>query len=100
MLAADREALSAHAPRYRGVPWKGVAALPDRGEPQVDDLVAAVNQLFNADAADVAGTACYKNLHSLINKWCRSAFEYSVPSACSTSRTARKEKCQPGYDIS
>jgi hypothetical protein len=52
VLAADREALSAHAPRYRDVPWKGVAALPERGEPQVDDLVAAVcEKLADTDLA-------------------------------------------------
>jgi hypothetical protein len=52
VLVADREALSAHAPRYRDVPWVGVAALPDRGEPQVDDLVAAVReQLADTDLA-------------------------------------------------
>ena len=52
VLAADREALSAHAPRYRDVPWTGVAALPDRGDPQVDDLVAAVReQVADTDLA-------------------------------------------------
>jgi hypothetical protein len=52
VVAADREALSAHAPRYRDVPWTGVAALPDRGDPQVDDLVAAVReQLADTDLA-------------------------------------------------
>jgi len=52
VLAADREALSAHAPRYRDVPWIGVAALPDQGDPQVDDLVAAVReQLADTDLA-------------------------------------------------
>jgi hypothetical protein len=52
ILSADREALSAHAPRYRDVPWIGVAALPDRGEPQVDELVAAVReQLADTDLA-------------------------------------------------
>src|SRR6202007_2667702 len=30
VLAADREALSAHAQRYRDVPWTGVAALAGR----------------------------------------------------------------------
>jgi hypothetical protein len=50
VLATDRDALSAHAPRYRDVPWVGVAALPDCGEPQVDDLVAAVReQLADTD---------------------------------------------------
>ena len=50
VLAADRDALSAHAPRYRDVPWVGVAALPERGEPRVDDLVVAVReQLADTD---------------------------------------------------
>jgi hypothetical protein len=52
VLAANREALSAHAPRYRDVPWIGVAAVPDLGEPHVDDLVAAVReQLADTDLA-------------------------------------------------
>jgi hypothetical protein len=50
VLAADRDALSAHAPRYRDVPWVGVAALPERGEPRVEDLVVAVReQLADTD---------------------------------------------------
>jgi hypothetical protein len=50
VLATDRDALSAHAPRYRDVPWVGAAALPERGEPRVDDLVAAVReQLADTD---------------------------------------------------
>ena len=38
------KSLAAHAPRYRDVPWVGVAAAPDSGEPRVDDLVAAVSR--------------------------------------------------------
>jgi hypothetical protein len=50
VLAADRDVLAAHAPRYRDVPWVGAAALPERGEPHVDDLVAAVRkQLADTD---------------------------------------------------
>ena len=50
VLAADRDVLAAHAPRYRDVPWVGVAALPDSGKPRIDDLVAAVReQLGDAD---------------------------------------------------
>jgi hypothetical protein len=50
VLAADRDVLAAHAPRYRDVPWVGAAALPERGEPRVDDLVAAVRkQLADTD---------------------------------------------------
>jgi hypothetical protein len=50
VLATDRDALATHAPRYRDAPWVGVAALPERGEPRVDDLVAAVREeLADAD---------------------------------------------------
>jgi hypothetical protein len=42
VLATDSEALAAHAARYRGVPWVGAAAVPERGEPRIDDLIAAV----------------------------------------------------------
>ncbi|MGO8768023.1 hypothetical protein [Mycobacterium sp.] len=50
VLAADREVLAAHAPRYRDAPWVGVAAAPEGGEPRIDALVAAVNdQLANAE---------------------------------------------------
>ncbi|MDI3312986.1 MAG: hypothetical protein QJR12_01490 [Mycobacterium sp.] len=43
-LAVDRELLAAHAPRYATVPWVGVAAAPAVGEPQVDDLVAVLEE--------------------------------------------------------
>jgi hypothetical protein len=50
VLDDDRAVLAAHAPRYRDAPWVGVAAAPERGEPRVDDLVAAVSeQLANPD---------------------------------------------------
>jgi hypothetical protein len=39
VLAEDRSRLAAHADRYRDVPWVGVAAAPDLGEPNVDELV-------------------------------------------------------------
>lgn len=52
VLSADREALGAHAPRYRDVPWVGVAAMPERGEPRVDDLIAVIEeQLADPDIA-------------------------------------------------
>jgi len=43
VVAANRDMLTAHAPRYGQVPWVGAAALPDVGEPDVDDLVATVS---------------------------------------------------------
>lgn len=43
VVAANREKLTAHARRYGGVPWVGAAALPDLGEPDVDDLVKTVS---------------------------------------------------------
>jgi hypothetical protein len=42
VVAANREILAAHAPRYGHVPWVGAAASPDLGEPSVDDLVEGV----------------------------------------------------------
>jgi hypothetical protein len=42
VLAADRDALVAHAPRYAGAPWVGAAAAPEMGGACVDDLVDAV----------------------------------------------------------
>src|ERR1700747_317942 len=42
VVAADRDILAAHAPRYTEVAWLGAAALPDLGEPTVDDLVETV----------------------------------------------------------
>jgi hypothetical protein len=42
VLAANRERLAAHAPRYAPVPWVGAAALPELGEPRVDELIDVV----------------------------------------------------------
>ena len=39
VLAEDRSRLAAHAARFRETPWVGVAAAPDLGEPNVDELV-------------------------------------------------------------
>ncbi len=52
LMAVDRDTLSGHAARYRRVPWIGVAAAPEGGEPQVGELVAAVRQ--ELAAPDVA----------------------------------------------
>jgi hypothetical protein len=43
VVAGDREVLGSHAARYRDVPWVGVAAAPESGEPRIDDLVAAIS---------------------------------------------------------
>jgi hypothetical protein len=43
VLAGNREVLGSHSSRYRDVPWVGVAAAPESGEPRIDDLVAAVS---------------------------------------------------------
>lgn len=51
-LAANRQTLSAHAPRYAQVPWVGAAAAPDLGEPIVDDLIETVSaQLADSEVA-------------------------------------------------
>jgi hypothetical protein len=50
VLAEDRSRLAAHSPRYRDVPWVGVAATPDLGEPNVDELVELLrSRLDDAD---------------------------------------------------
>lgn len=43
IVAANCGALGAHARRYVRAPWVGAAALPDLGDPAVDDLVEAVS---------------------------------------------------------
>jgi hypothetical protein len=49
VLSADRGVLAAHAPRYRDTPWVGAAAAPELGEPQIDDLLAAVSDRLAED---------------------------------------------------
>lgn len=44
VLAADHALVSAHAGRYRKVPWVAVAAAPDFGEPDVAELVAVLRE--------------------------------------------------------
>jgi hypothetical protein len=44
VLDANRALLVAHAPRYGQVPWVGVAAAPDLGEPVVDEMVDTVGE--------------------------------------------------------
>jgi hypothetical protein len=52
VLAANREVLAAHAPRYADVQWVGVAAAPEEGKPRIDDLATAVSELVaNAELA-------------------------------------------------
>ncbi|BBZ73019.1 hypothetical protein [Mycobacterium paraseoulense] len=52
VLAANRASLAAHAPRYGGVHWVGAAALPDLGEPDVDELVETLaTRLANPELA-------------------------------------------------
>lgn len=51
VLAANRDRLAAHAPRYAQVPWIGAAAVPELGEPQLDELVDTVSAQL--DVSDV-----------------------------------------------
>jgi hypothetical protein len=52
VVAANRDALAARAPRHAKVPWVGTAAMPELGEARVDDLVDAVAaQLDDPDIA-------------------------------------------------
>lgn len=45
-----RDTLAAAAPRYRDVPWVAVAAAPEAGAPQLDDLVAELDRLLGDPA--------------------------------------------------
>ncbi|WP_319453194.1 MULTISPECIES: hypothetical protein [unclassified Mycobacterium] len=44
VLAANRATFAARSSRYRAIPWLGVAAAPDVGDPNVDTLVAALRE--------------------------------------------------------
>jgi hypothetical protein len=44
VLAANRAKLAGRAERYQHVQWVGAAAAPDRGEPQLDELVGVLRQ--------------------------------------------------------
>jgi hypothetical protein len=48
-LEADRATLQAHAERYRQVPWVGVAAAPELGDPQCDELLGALDAGLDDD---------------------------------------------------
>ncbi len=43
VLATDRELLAARSQRYAQMPWVGVAAAPEDGEPALDELVHALS---------------------------------------------------------
>ncbi|GAY18781.1 hypothetical protein [Mycobacterium sp. shizuoka-1] len=49
VLDANRALLADVAPRYRDVPWVGVAAAPDLGPPILDDLVATLRSVLADD---------------------------------------------------
>jgi hypothetical protein len=44
VLAADRTRLAQRAVRYAQMPWVGVAAAPDLGDPRVDELVGLLRE--------------------------------------------------------
>lgn len=49
VLATDRELLAARSPRYVQMPWAGVAAAPEDGEPALDDLVDVLSTGLSDD---------------------------------------------------
>lgn len=52
VLDTDREVLAARSPRYARMPWVGVAAAPEQGEPALDDLVGVLSERLSDDALD------------------------------------------------
>ena len=52
VLATNVQTVAAHAPRYGRAPWVGAAAVPDLGEPIMDELAQTVSaQLADPDGA-------------------------------------------------
>ncbi len=49
-LDADRVQLAEYDPRYADVPWVGVSAAPDLGEPAVDELVDVLAARLGSDS--------------------------------------------------
>jgi hypothetical protein len=49
VLDENRSRLAAHAPRYADVPWVGVSAAPDLGEPDIDGLVELLTARLDDD---------------------------------------------------
>lgn len=58
VLTANRLALGAHASRYRTMPWVGVAAAPDVGDPNVDELVPALRDVLSRPELDRRNRLC------------------------------------------
>lgn len=52
VLATDREMLAARSPRYAQMPWVGVAAAPQDGEPALDELVEVLAAKLADDTVD------------------------------------------------
>lgn len=52
VMAVNCDTLATHAARYRQVPWVGVAAAPEHGEPRVGELVTTIRkQLADPEVA-------------------------------------------------
>ncbi len=52
VLETNRELLSGHHCRYRGMPWLGVAAAPQLGEPQIDEPARQVSVPVDPEPAE------------------------------------------------
>jgi hypothetical protein len=63
VLATDREALAARSPRYAEMPWVGVAAAPEDGEPAVDELVDALSAGLADDTLVHRNTLRTREIH-------------------------------------
>lgn len=52
VLAADAEAVGARTPRLREMPWVGVAAAPEGGQPRLTELIAVLRERLSDDTLD------------------------------------------------
>jgi hypothetical protein len=100
VLAANREALAAHALRYAKVRWVGAAAMPELGEVRVDELVDAVSgQLADSDIARRNRLRAWEfRLHTVAQRFERDAEgagrQARVDALCEARSTALRERRQ------
>lgn len=93
VLAADRDLLAAHHPRYAQLPWVGVAAAPESGEPAVDELVGLLADLL--DDPDVLRRnrlrAWESQLHKVISRYRADGDGADRQARVATLRSQREE---------
>lgn len=101
VLEANRALLAGRAPRYREMPWAGVAAAPDEGEPTVDELVDLLgHRLDDPDTQRRNRLRAWETrLESVIGRYQGDAAGQDRAARVSTLRD-RREEIQSGRRLS